>query len=115
MENVNAIEAAKAERRSDAGLNRAAASAMRHAANMIEAAGMGTVTVTDLRWSADALTELVEGPYSQRVRLGYLLDALKFDERLNGSNPKRSTLDFPHAIQIVEAAIAALASVGGAK
>ncbi len=67
----------------------------------------------DLREARAAVAELIEGPVSTKARLEHLLASLQFDEKLYGSKPERSTLDFPHAIRIVEQAIAALARVQG--
>lgn len=42
---------------------------------------------------------------SHANRLPHLLDSLRFDQKLYGNNPGRSTLDFPAAIRIVESAL----------
>lgn len=44
----------------------------------------------------------------QAAKVGLVISSLEFDERLRGSNPERSTLDFPHAIRILSQVKAAL-------
>jgi hypothetical protein len=61
--------------------------------------------------SAEVST-LIDGLFIERASLERLLWSLRFDEGLNGKNPSRSTLDFRHAIQIVEMTIAAICLLG---
>lgn len=80
-------------------MSRSVTSAIRHAADMLDAAAMGTVTIADLRASADAVIELAA---TQRDTLRMLEAAQRQLGMYSADNPR------------VKRAIAALDRVGGA-
>lgn len=58
--------------------------------------------------NADVLAVMGDDHYAVPSRIKDVVDSLKLDERLHGKNPERSTVDFPHAIAILEAQAARL-------
>jgi len=80
-------------------MSRAVITTIHHAANVLDAAGMGTVTIADLRASADAVTELAA---TQRDTLRMLEAAHRQLGMYSADNPR------------VKRAIAAIDRVGGA-
>lgn len=64
--------------------------------------------------AANERSHVLDGLLRDQVtQINLVISSLEFDEKLHGSNPERSTLDFPHAIRILSRVKAALKPAEG--